>query len=408
MKTILFIKQAFSSVMANKLRSFLSILWIIIWIMSFVVMLSIWEWFKMSIMKNFSWESNVIFISKKNNFNVWAKKEQKTSNAKDVLKTDIADEISKKVPMVDKVFVEYGNSYFWEMLYKWKSIEWFVKSVQNGYLQYKWAKIAYWTIFSKENFLSWDNFVILWHELVYSTFKSENPIWKTIFIWSVPFIVSWILAKDSWYELNQGIFIPDSSVKKRLGKLTIQTIRVIAKDKDHVESLKSYLDFFLMKKSWTEDKKSVKYSLRTNEQTLKSVNKSSQQFTVLLWWIWIIALVVWWIWIMNIMLVSVTERTREIWIRKSIWATDWNILMQFLIEAIIITFIGSALAIGLSYLLVNFVNQGWLLWPDVKPYIWTNTLMVATIVSWLMWLLFGIMPAYKAARLRPIDALRFE
>lgn len=414
MKILLFIKQAFLSVRTNKLRSFLSILWIIIWIMSFVIMLSIWEWFKVSIMKNFAWESNVIFVSEKNNHNNNNQKQSEKpsdntqGNVKNILTKEISEQIIKKVSTVENAFLSYNYKSYWNITYNWKYIPWALMPVQQWYLKYKNARIAYWTNFSDQNFASWDNFVILWYDLVYSAFGNDNPVGKTIFIWWIPFIVWWILEKDSWYDLNYAIFVPDSTIEKHFWDLQVQSIRVIVKEKEYVEDTKSYLNFFLMKKSWVESITDVKFSLRTNEQILKSVNKSTQQFTLLLWWIWIIALVVWWIWIMNIMLVSVTERTREIWIRKSIWATNWNILMQFLIEAIIITFIGSALAIFLSYLLVHFVNEYWLLWNDVKPYIWTNTLMVAIIVSWFMWLVFWIMPAYKAAKLRPIDALRFE
>ena len=141
---------------------------------------------------------------------------------------------------------------------------------------------------------------------------------------------------------------------------------------------------------------------------MKQISDMSKSFTYFLVWIWAISLVVWWIGIMNIMLVSVTERTREIWIRKAIWATNFNIMYQFLIEAIILTLIGSLIAIWLSYGLARVINN--FSPPDLwfKCIINTNILVIAIAVSVTMWLSFGLMPAYKAARLKPIDALHFE
>ena len=111
---------------------------------------------------------------------------------------------------------------------------------------------------------------------------------------------------------------------------------------------------------------------------------------------------------MNITLVSVTERTREIWIRKAIWASNFSVLFQFLIESVILTFLWSTIAIALSYLIVRFVDTYKPLWPELAIVINMDVLIIAIAVSITIWVVFGIMPAYKAARLKPIDALHFE
>jgi putative ABC transport system permease protein len=128
---------------------------------------------------------------------------------------------------------------------------------------------------------------------------------------------------------------------------------------------------------------------------------------LLLWAIGSIALVVWWIWIMNIMLVSVTERTREIWIRKSIWATKTHILFQFLIEAIILSMLWCLVAIWVCYWLTYLINKFWES-SGFSASMTINALFIASLVSIWMWIISWILPAWKAARLKPIDALRWE
>jgi putative ABC transport system permease protein len=151
----------------------------------------------------------------------------------------------------------------------------------------------------------------------------------------------------------------------------------------------------------------AKFTVRTNEDALKQVNEIIWQMKLLLWAIGSIALIVGWIWIMNIMLVSVTERTREIWIRKAIWATKLNIMFQFLIESIILSMIWCIIAVWLCYFFVYLVNKFWQA-SNLTATITTSVLIMASVVSIWMWIIFGLMPAWKAARLKPVDALRWE
>ena len=125
--------------------------------------------------------------------------------------------------------------------------------------------------------------------------------------------------------------------------------------------------------------------------------------TMFLSWIAGISLIVWGIGVMNIMLVSVTERTKEIGIRKAIWAWKKDILLQFLTEAMSLSIIGWIIWIAFSYLVVYVM---WIIW--VAAIISTDSIFISFSFALWIWLIFGILPAYKAAKLRPIDALRFE
>jgi len=125
--------------------------------------------------------------------------------------------------------------------------------------------------------------------------------------------------------------------------------------------------------------------------------------------IWAISLLVGWIWVMNIMIVSVTERTREIWIRKAIWALDRDIIAQFLVESVIIVVIGWLIALWLSFWIVAVLNKAFANTDfEFKAVITYEVVLVALWLTTAIGIIFWILPARKAAKLKPIDALRFE
>lgn len=393
MNFYLFIKQAFLSIFANKLRSFLSTLGIIIGISSFVIMLSLWEGAKASIMKEFEWSSNVMTITSKSN---------PTSSAKPVLTEDISDSIPDKIPNVTHSFIKkqsYNGAF-----YKDKSVGYTLAWIQPGFLQFKDAKLLYGSYFDTEIYTNKDKVALLGYKLIKDTFWEENPLGKQITISWEKFLVWGILAEKNW-DFDYTVFIPHTTMKHVLNVDTIESIEVVVSDEKIIDDIKKNLEFYLWKKSATDKFTDVLFQIRTNKDQLKQINNIVGKMTLLLAWIWAIALVVWGIGIMNIMLVSVTERTREIWIRKAIWARNSDIMLQFLIESIILTLIGSIIAIWFSYWVVKIIDT---FIPDFSPVINGNVIMIATTVAVCMGILFGLMPAYKAAKLKVIDALSFE
>jgi putative ABC transport system permease protein len=146
------------------------------------------------------------------------------------------------------------------------------------------------------------------------------------------------------------------------------------------------------------------FSVRSQAQMLEASAESSQTMTSLLGGIALVSLLVGGIGIMNIMLVSVTERTREIGIRKAVGATSHHILMQFMIESLVIAVIGglTGIALGVGTVLIISNALGW------DALIQTSSVVLSVVVSGAVGVFFGIYPAYRAANLNPIDALRFE
>jgi putative ABC transport system permease protein len=146
------------------------------------------------------------------------------------------------------------------------------------------------------------------------------------------------------------------------------------------------------------------FSIVTQEENLQVVNKILGQITALVSGVAAIALLVSGISIMNIMLVSVTERMHEIGVRKAIGATRRQIIGQFLSEAIILSVAGGIIGIILSFLVEYFIR----LWTSLEPVItWKDSLLVLA-VTLIVGVVFGSIPALKAARKDPIDALRYE
>lgn len=407
MNIFILIKQGVSSILANKLRSSLSVLGIVIGISSVVIMLAIWEWAKASILQSFDSVDNLISVEKKYDYGPpewqpwWATTAY--NPAKEVITMDMADEIQKKVMWVESVV--YASSVnAWDIKYNSKPLYGQIQGISQQYMKKKWYNIVYGSSFSNDNFKNDEKVIILGYHLIHENFGKKNPIWQKIFISGTPFIVVGILEKKNW-NTDYAMYIPVTTAVNRLWSKELQKLEVFADKIRDINEVKKDLQYFLFKKSWALSPSEVKFSVRTNEDVLKQVNEIVGKMRLLLWAIGSIALIVGWIGIMNIMLVSVTERTREIGIRKAIWATKSNILFQFLIEAIILSMIGCIIAIGLCYWLAYGVAK---LLPQFQPIITISVVVVSSGVSILMGIIFWLMPAWKAARLKPIDALRFE
>jgi hypothetical protein len=320
----------------------------------------------------------------------------------EVITMEVADKLKEVVFWVDEV--AYSSSINGNVTYNSKQIYWNLVWVSEWYLWMKWHKVKNWTYFSNNNYENGDKVVILWNDIVKENFWEENAIWKTIFIAWVPFIVQWVIEEWNW-NLNYSIFIPIVTAINRLWWKELKSIEVLADERLNINDVKLKLQYYLFKLSQVSSPSEVAFTVKTNEDALKQINDIITQMKLLLWAIGSIALIVWWIWIMNIMLVSVTERTKEIWIRKAIWATKTSILLQFLIESIILSVIGCIIAVIFCYWVTYLISM---VTSSFQVSITSSVLILASSVSICMWIIFGLMPAWKAARLRPIDALRWE
>ncbi len=235
-------------------------------------------------------------------------------------------------------------------------------------------------------------------------FEGQNPIGQQIKINGQIFKVVGLLQEiDGGQDSSDDdqIIIP-VTVAQRLGRnARISNFTVQAADAATVDPAMTKLTAYLTEKFGNANA----FSVRNQAQMLSTLNSITDTLMIVLGGIAAISLIVGGIGIMNIMLVSVTERTREIGIRKAIGAKRKNIMVQFLIEAIMITGIGGVLGILIGLFCIRFIIGGLKITTPVYSPFW---MMLSFGISLGVGIVFGLFPAYKAARLNPIEALRFE
>jgi len=235
-------------------------------------------------------------------------------------------------------------------------------------------------------------------------FSSTDVVGKKMYVNGIEFTVVGVLTSQgssSAGSSDDRIIMPLSTAERLLKTTTIKTFYAEATNKDSVNEAMAYLQLFLNKK-YNNDTKSFKVFNQTT--LLATANTTTSSLTTMLAGIAGISLLVGGIGIMNIMLVSVIERTREIGIRKAIGAKRKSILVQFLIEAASISSVGGIIGVLLGYFggycAETFFNMNVL--------ISGNVVIGSFVFSFLVGVIFGIYPARTASKLNPIDALRFE
>jgi len=246
--------------------------------------------------------------------------------------------------------------------------------------------------------------VFIGPQIAEELFGEENPIGKSVLIQSTKYKVTGIFKSrgggaglGSGNSFDESVFIPLTTSQKQFDQDKLTAIYVAASNKDVIEDAKKRVEEELLKNLEEDD-----FSVLGQEDLLSTINQILGVLTAGLGGIAAISLLVGGIGIMNIMFVSVTERTKEIGLRKALGARPKDILLQFLVEAITVSLVGGSigilLAIGGSLILNQFFTS------EVTP----MAIMLAFSFSTAIGIIFGVIPAAKASKLDPIKALRYE
>jgi putative ABC transport system permease protein len=291
-----------------------------------------------------------------------------------------------------------------------------IRGTSPAYLSVRNRGIALGRFFDDRDELTGARVAVLGQTTVENLFPPDvNPIGETIRINDVPFRVIGILTKyggTSFGNEDDLIFMPLSTAQTRLqstrtlaGQWPLSRIFVQASSSDRIDDLVAEITDTMREVHRISFRDEDDFLVLTQDDLLESFGAITALLTVFLGVIAGISLLVGGIGIMNIMLVTVTERTREIGLRKAVGAREGDILTQFLLESMVLSIVGGL--VGISVALAGTAIIGAIL-PDLKAVVRPESVLLATTISALVGVTFGLYPARRASRLHPIDALRFE
>ena len=400
-------KIALKAINNNKMRSFLTMLGIIIGVGSVITMLAIGQGSKQSIKKNISeMGSNMIMINPGADRGPGGAR-QSADEMQTLTITDYNTilEQAKYVSAVSPNVSSGGQFIFGNNNYQSS-----VTGVSEGYLTIRQLTVENGTMFTEGDIKTAAKVCVLGKTLVDNLFPSgADPIGQVIRFNSIPLKVVGVLKSKGYNSMGMDqddiVLAPYTTVMKRvLAQNYLQGIYASALTEEMTDiAIKDITNILRTNHKLKEDEED-NFTLRSQEEISSMLTSTMSMLTLLLACVAGISLVVGGIGIMNIMYVSVTERTKEIGLRMSVGARGIDILSQFLIEAVLISvtggLIGVLIGIGISMLMKSVLH-----WP-ISIQVWT--VLLAFLVCTVTGIFFGWYPAKKAANLDPIEALRYE
>lgn len=399
------LKIALKALANNKMRGFLTMLGIIIGVASVITMLAIGQGSKLSIEEQISeMGSNMIMIHPGNMERGGVR--QSSDDMQTLEVTDYeAIKTAKNVQYVSPTVNSGG-----QLINGANNYPSTVYGITPDYLEIRRLKVKSGDIFSEQDIKSAAKVCLLGQTVVDNLFPNgEDPVGRVVRFNKIPFTVVGVLEEKGTNSMGMDqddvVLAPYTTIMKRILAIDyIQGIYASAITEDRSEQAIDEITEILRTQHKLKATDDDDFTIRSQQELSEMMNSTSDMMTILLACIAGISLLVGGIGIMNIMYVSVTERTREIGLRMSIGARGIDILSQFLIEAIIISVTGGIIGVilgGVASWLVNIIAH----WP---VYIQVYSVILSFLVCTVTGVFFGWYPAKKAANLDPIEAIRYE
>ena len=396
------IRLAIRALRRNKLRSTLTMLGIIIGVGSVIAAVSITTGATKQVEdKVASLGQNVISIfsgsfTSGGSRSGWGGAPTLTVQDAEAVRLEVAGVVAVSPELRDRMTVQ-ANGLNWRPA---------VMGEGPDYLQIRSWELSSGAMFTEADVRSVAKVAVIGQTLVDQLFPDVDPVGQTIRVREIPFKVVGVLAPKGFNlfgsDQDDTVVIPYTSHMRRVSRSTyVNSILVQAISAEAISEVQEDITQLLLQRRRSAE---PDFTVRNQVELAQTATATARIMSVLLAAIASVSLVVGGIGIMNIMLVSVTERTREIGIRMAVGARSHDILVQFLVEAVTLSAIGGLIGIGLGMLASHIVatSTGW---PTLTPVSWIG---IASLSSALVGIVSGFYPAWKASQLDPIEALRYE
>jgi putative ABC transport system permease protein len=408
------VRTALTAVTSNKMRSSLTVLGVIIGVTSVISLMSIGRGSQAAITSNIeALGTNLIFVSPGATTEGGVRGAMGSAatltmdDAEALVDPYLAPSVAAVAPQVQtfaQIVVGGENAYAQ------------VVGVTPEYESVRNVPVATGTFISSYDVDRRSLVVVLGSNIAETLFGETNPVGQTVKISGRQFTVVGVLqskGSTGFGSTDDMIIAPITTVQYRLssqrtagGQQSVQTINVQVVSADETDAAISQITAILRERHDITDEDD--FTITSQEETIETLEESTQVWVVFLGAIAGISLLVGGIGIMNIMLVSVTERTREIGIRKAIGAKRKDILLQFLMEAAMLSLTGGGIGVLAGWGVSHFVSGLNLGGTTITTVMSADIVILAVTVSAAVGIVFGLYPAYRAARLNPIEALRYE
>lgn len=397
------IKVAFKSLMANKLRSMLAMLGIIIGVAAVIAMLAIGTGAKEQVLNKISAMGTNLLIMRP--------APRGTGGIMSGTQLDLTDDdaraVLNKVDHIRSLAPVVGRNFQVKFMNQNTNTQ--VLGTTPTYLPIRDFEIDTGRMFTDFDVEHWNRVAVLGPVTATNLFGFSDPIGQTIKVNGINFLVLGVLKSkgdQGWFNPDDQVIVPYTvDMHILMGVDYLREIDVQCDEGANLDTTQDDLFKLMRIRHKTQPGAPDDVMIQNQAQFIEAFSASAQVFTILLGTVGGISLLVGGIGIMNIMLVTVTERTREIGIRKAIGAREFDILSQFLIEAVLMSGVGGLTGMGLG------VGAAWLIgktfdsFPTiVQPY----SVGLALVFSAAVGIFFGFYPATRAAKLDPIEALRYE